>query len=247
MVSKQDFRKLNKYLWELPVEHRPDMRVPARLYGDSELLEDCLKDRSVEQLVNTATLPGLVGYTLAMPDIHQGYGFPVGGVAATDARTGVISPGGIGYDINCGVRLLASSLDRDEVVPHIEELASALYRNCPSGVGAAGSLRLTSDQLDEVLEEGALWALKQGMAREEDLDFTEENGTMAGARADKVSPHAKDRGRGQLGTLGAGNHFIEVDEVTEIFDAEGADALGLRIGLVVVQIHCGSRGFGHQV
>lgn len=247
MVSKQDFRKLNKYLWELPAEFRRDMRVPARLYADGELLEDCLKDRSVEQLVNTATLPGLVGYTLAMPDIHQGYGFPVGGVAATDARTGVISPGGIGYDINCGVRLLASALDRDEVVPHLEQLASALYRNCPSGVGTSGSVRLSDSQLDEVLEKGARWALGHGMARAEDLEFTEENGAMPGARADKASPHAKDRGRDQLGTLGAGNHFIEVDEITEIFDADGADALGLRLGLVVVQIHCGSRGFGHQV
>ncbi|MBI5877137.1 MAG: RtcB family protein [Chloroflexi bacterium] len=247
MVNKRDFRKINNYLWELPVTYRETMRVPARLYADNDLLEDCLKDRSVEQLVNTATLPGLVGYTLAMPDIHQGYGFPVGGVAATDARTGVISPGGIGYDINCGVRLLATSLDREEVTPHLSLLASALYRNCPSGVGTAGHVNLTNAQLDEVLERGALWALKHGMAREEDLEFTEENGTMPGARADKVSAHAKDRGRDQLGTLGAGNHFIEVDEVSEVFDAEGADALGLCLGLVVVQIHCGSRGFGHQV
>jgi tRNA-splicing ligase RtcB (3'-phosphate/5'-hydroxy nucleic acid ligase) len=246
-MHKKDFRKLSDYLWELPQEHRQDMRVPARIYADEHILEDALKDRSIEQLANTATLPGLVGYTLAMPDIHQGYGFPVGGVAATDARNGVISPGGIGYDINCGVRLLASNLDREELQPHLGELANALYRNCPSGVGAAGKLSLNDAQLDEVLEKGALWALKHGMAREEDLDFTEENGTMPGARADKVSAHAKARGHDQLGTLGAGNHFIEVDEVDEIFDAEGADTLGLRVGLVVVQIHCGSRGFGHQV
>ncbi|MEP7198905.1 MAG: RtcB family protein [Chloroflexota bacterium] len=247
MVNKKDFTKLNKYLWELPREFRQDMRVPARIYADDSILEESLKDRSIEQLANTATLPGLVGYTLAMPDIHQGYGFPVGGVAATDARNGVISPGGIGYDINCGVRLLASNLDRDELAPHLNDLATALYQNCPSGVGKSGQIKLNDAQLDQVLEQGALWALRQGMAREEDLDMTEENGTMPGARADKVSAHAKARGRDQLGTLGAGNHFIEVDEVEEIFDAEGADALGLRVGLVVVQIHCGSRGFGHQV
>ncbi len=247
MVNKKDFRKLSDYLWELPSEFRTDMRVPARIYADERILEESLKDKSVDQLANTATLPGLVGYTLAMPDIHQGYGFPVGGVAATDARTGVISPGGIGYDINCGVRLLASNLEREEVQPHLSNLATALYQNCPSGVGGKGHVRLDESQLNEVLEKGALWALGRGMAREEDLEMTEENGTMPGARADKVSSHAKERGRDQLGTLGAGNHFIEVDEVEEIFDAEGADALGLRVGLVVVQIHCGSRGFGHQV
>lgn len=247
MVNKKDFTKLNNYLWELPQSHRNDMRVPARIYADERILEEALKDRSVEQLANTATLPGLVGYALAMPDIHQGYGFPVGGVAATDARHGVISPGGIGFDINCGVRLLASKLDREALQPHLSNLATALYQNCPSGVGGKGHVRLNESQLNEVLEKGALWALQHGMAREEDLDFTEENGTMPGARADKVSPHAKERGRDQLGTLGAGNHFIEVDEAVEIFDVAGADALGLRVGQVVVQIHCGSRGLGHQV
>jgi len=223
------------------------MRVPARIYADERILAEALGDRSIEQLLNTTALPGLVGYTLAMPDIHQGYGFPVGGVAATDARTGVISPGGIGYDINCGVRLLASNLDTAELQPHMDGLATALYRFCPSGVGTTGNVRLNDRQLDEVLEHGALWALQHGMAREEDLDMTEENGTMPGARADKVSAHAKARGRDQLGTLGAGNHFIEVDEVDAIVDPEGAAALGLRPGQVVVQIHCGSRGFGHQV
>ncbi|MBI3732025.1 MAG: RtcB family protein, partial [Chloroflexi bacterium] len=247
MVNKKDFERLTPYLWQLPQTYRGDMRVPARIYASDAILEDCLRDRSIEQLVNTATLPGLVGYTLAMPDIHQGYGFPVGGVAATDARTGVISPGGIGYDINCGVRLLASNLETEEVRPHLKDLATALYHNCPSGVGTTGQLRLSDAQLDEVLEHGARWAMNHGMARAEDLEHTEENGTMPGARADKVSRHAKDRGRNQLGTLGAGNHFIEVDAVAEIYDAEGARALGLREGLVVVQIHCGSRGFGHQV
>ena len=247
MVTRQDFKKLNNYLWELPREYRQDMRVPARIYADEHILTAALKDRSIDQLVNTATLPGLVAYVLAMPDIHQGYGFPVGGVAATDARGGVISPGGIGYDINCGVRLLATNLEREELGSHLQVLATVLYRTCPSGVGSSGTIRLTTGELDEVLKNGALWALQHGMAREEDLDLTEENGSMPGARPDKVSPHAKDRGRDQLGTLGAGNHFIEVDEVEELFDTEGAAAMGLRAGQVVVQIHCGSRGFGHQV
>ena len=247
MVTRQDFKKLNNYLWELPREYRQDMRVPARIYADEHILAAALKDRSIDQLVNTATLPGLVAYVLAMPDIHQGYGFPVGGVAATDARGGVISPGGIGYDINCGVRLLATNLEREELESHLQVLAAVLYRTCPSGVGSSGTVRLTTGELDEVLTIGALWALQHGMAREEDLDLTEENGSMPGARPDKVSPHAKDRGRNQLGTLGAGNHFIEVDEVEELFDTEGAAAMGLHAGQVVVQIHCGSRGFGHQV
>ena len=247
MVNKKDFKKLNNFLWELPKEFRQDMRVPARIYADERLLEEALKDKSVEQLINSATLPGLVAYTLAMPDIHQGYGFPVGGVAATDARTGVISPGGIGYDINCGVRLLATNIERAELKPHLKDLATVLYQTCPSGVGAKGTIRLASAALEEVLRDGALWALRQGMAREEDLDMTEENGTMPGAQPDKVSPHAKDRGRDQLGTLGSGNHFIEVDEVDEVFDADAAAAMGLRAGMVVAQIHCGSRGFGHQV
>lgn len=247
MVTKKDFKKLNNFLWELPREFRQDMRVPARIYADERILEEALKDKSIDQLANSATLPGLVAYALAMPDIHQGYGFPVGGVAATDATNGVISPGGIGYDINCGVRLLATNIGRDEIQPYLNDLATVLYRTCPSGVGARGTVRLTTGELDEVLLHGALWALQHGMAREEDLDMTEENGSMAGSRPDKVSPHAKDRGRNQLGTLGAGNHFIEVDEVDEVFDADGATAMGLRTGQVVVQIHCGSRGFGHQV
>jgi tRNA-splicing ligase RtcB len=247
MVFKKDFTRLNASLWELPKAYRATMRVPARIYADDRILEEALADRSIEQLLNTTALPGLVGYALAMPDIHQGYGFPVGGVAATDARTGVISPGGIGYDINCGVRLLASNLEAAELRPFMGALATALYHFCPSGVGTTGNIKLNERQLDEVLEHGALWALQHGMAREEDLDMTEENGTMPGARGDKVSAHAKSRGRNQLGTLGAGNHFIEVDEVDTIVDTEGAAALGLRAGQVVVQIHCGSRGFGHQV
>ncbi|MCO6452063.1 MAG: RtcB family protein [Caldilineales bacterium] len=223
------------------------MRVPARIYADEAIVRAALEDRSIEQLINTATLPGIVSYALAMPDIHQGYGFSIGGVVATRESDGVISPGGVGYDINCGVRLLASDMEEGEVQPHLSDLATALYHKIPSGVGVAGFLRLSNQEIDEVLETGARWALRKGMARREDLTHTEEEGTMPGARADKVSDRAKKRGRDQLGTLGAGNHFAEIDVVDEILDERIARAFGLFPGQVVLQIHCGSRGLGHQV
>jgi len=223
------------------------MRAPARLYADEELLDDALQDKSVEQLVNTATLPGIVKYAIAMPDIHQGYGAPVGGVFATAVKDGVISPGAVGYDINCGVRVLASHISADEVRPHLNELASALYRNCPSGVGVSGSVDLRGDDLDDILNRGAQWALERGYARAEDLQHTEEFGQLATADSKTVSPKAKERGRDQLGTLGAGNHFIEVDRIAAIYDAASAKVLGLFENQVVTQIHCGSRGLGHQV
>jgi tRNA-splicing ligase RtcB len=244
---KQDFVKVSDFVWEIPVTFRADMRVPVRVYADERLLEDALGDKSLEQAVNAATLPGLVGYVVVMPDVHQGYGFPIGGVAATQLPDGVISPGSIGYDVNCGVRLLASRLEYEAVEEHLPDLATALYRNCPSGVGEKGSLRLTSAELDNVCREGARWALRQGYAREQDLQRTEEFGRIEGAQPEHVSARAKDRGRPQLGTLGAGNHFIEVDVVDQVFDAEAARVLGLSEGCLVAQIHCGSRGFGHQV
>jgi len=223
------------------------MRVPARFYADPELLEGALGDKSLEQLVNTATLPGTVKYALAMPDIHQGYGFPIGGVVATELPDGVISPGGVGYDINCGVRLLGTHLDKEEIDPHLDDLATILYANCPSGVGKGGNIRLKSGELDRLIEEGARWAVKRGYASEADLERTEEQGCIDGADAGKVSERAKKRGQGQVGTLGAGNHFIEVDLVDEVFDETAADRMGLAPGRIAVQIHCGSRGFGHQV
>ncbi len=247
MVSKRDFRRIGDYLWEIPSSFRQDMRVPARIYADDELLEATLGERSVDQLINTATLPGIIGYALAMPDIHQGYGFPIGGVAATRLPHGIISPGGVGYDINCGVRLLATHLTREQVAPHVGELATALYQNCPSGVGEKGSIRVTDAEFDELCIKGARWALGRGFARPEDLARTEESGCLAGADPDKVSKRARERGRPQVGTLGAGNHFIEVDQVTEIYDEQAARAMGLFQSQVAVQIHCGSRGFGHQV
>lgn len=247
MVKRADFKQVGEYTYEVPQGFRPDMRVPARFYADPELLQGALGDKSLEQLVNTATLPGIVKYALAMPDIHQGYGFPIGGVIATELPDGVISPGGVGYDINCGVRLLGTHLDIEEVSPYLDNLATALQANCPSGVGKGGRIRLQVHELDRLVEQGARWALKKGMATESDLERTEENGCIAGADAGKVSARAKDRGRDQIGTLGAGNHFIEVDVVDEVFDEVAADRMGLSPGRVVVQIHCGSRGFGHQV
>jgi tRNA-splicing ligase RtcB len=247
MVRKQDFRRLGRVLWEIPASYRSDMRVPVRLFADEALLEDALGDKSLDQAVNAATLPGLVSHITVMPDVHQGYGFPIGGVAASRVSDGVVSPGAIGYDINCGVRLLASRIPAESAAPQLADLASALYAHCPSGVGVKGNVPLSKKELERVCREGAEWALKQGFATRQDLERTEESGRMPGADPDAVSERAKDRGRGQLGTLGAGNHFIEVDRVDQIFDAEAARTMGLEQGMLALQIHCGSRGFGHQI
>jgi tRNA-splicing ligase RtcB len=247
MVQKGDFRRVDKYIWELPQDAREDMRVPARLFGDPELFDAAFRDRTVEQLTNTTTLPGIVKYALAMPDFHQGYGFPIGGVAAMRVDTGAISPGGVGYDINCGVRLLGSQIAQEEIGPYLEDLTAALHRACPSGVGGKGRVKVSERELDALVTQGAQWALKRGLARREDLAHTEEQGCLAGADPGKLSARAKERGRPQVGSLGAGNHFLEIDAVEEIYDGKVAQAFGLWAGQVAVQIHCGSRGFGHQV
>ncbi|MBC7242194.1 MAG: RtcB family protein [Anaerolineae bacterium] len=247
MVKKTDLRKIDEYLYEIPKEFRPDMRVPARLYADEAILEDALGDRSIEQLVNTATLPGVVRYTLAMPDIHQGYGPPIGGVIATRHPDGIISPGATGYDINCGVRVLVSNITADELRPHLEKLVNALFQNIPSGVGKGGAIRLNTKELDEVMVRGAAFAVERGYGSREDLERTEERGALAGADPAAVSRHARERGSPQLGTLGSGNHFIEVSVVEEVYDPEVADAWGLFPGQIAVWIHSGSRGLGHQV
>jgi tRNA-splicing ligase RtcB len=223
------------------------MRVPVRIFADERLLEAALGDKSLQQAVNASTLPGLVSHIVVMPDVHQGYGFPIGGVAATELPDGVVSPGAIGYDINCGVRLLASRIPLESVERLLPDLATALYANCPSGVGVKGSVRLSAKDLDQVCRQGAEWALDHGFARREDLECTEEGGRIEGAEANTVSARAKERGRPQLGTLGAGNHFIEVDVVDHLFHPAAAAAMGLEAGALVVQIHCGSRGFGHQI
>lgn len=247
MISKSDLERINEFVWQVPREYRGDMRVPARIWADEDLLDDALGDKSIEQLVNTSTLPGIVKYAIAMPDIHQGYGAPVGGVFVTSTRDGVISPGAVGYDINCGVRVLASRIRVDEIRPHLRDLATALYRNCPSGVGVGGSVELYGEDLENILNRGSEWALERGYAKPEDLPRTEEYGRIPYADANKVSHKARERGRDQLGTLGAGNHFIEVDRIASIYDAESARVLDLFEDQVVVQIHCGSRGLGHQV
>jgi len=247
MIRKQDIKRISDVKWEIPKSYRDDMRVPVQIFADERLLEAALGDKSLTQAVNASTLPGLVSHIIVMPDVHQGYGFPIGGVAATKLPDGVISPGGIGYDINCGVRLLSSLIPLDAAEPFLDDLATSLYANCPSGVGVKGSLRLSLKQLEAVCRIGSEWALKNGYARAEDLPSTEEGGKVPGADPSAVSERAMARGRPQLGTLGAGNHFIEIDVVEEIYHPEGARAMGLLEGHLALQIHCGSRGFGHQV
>ncbi len=240
--------KVDDYRWEIPTSYKAGMRVPGLLYADRDMLSHILKEHAVEQVANVAFLPGIINYSLAMPDIHWGYGFPIGGVAAMDMKTGVVSPGGVGFDINCGVRLLRTNLTEEEVRPKIRELVNTLFNNVPSGVGAAGKIRLRGDEIDEVLVKGSRWAVEQGYGKPRDLETTEENGEMEGANAAKVSERAKKRGNPELGTLGSGNHFLEVAVVNQIAEPDTASVMGInRIGQVMVLIHCGSRGLGHQV
>jgi tRNA-splicing ligase RtcB len=224
------------------------MRAPLRVFADAELLAQMRRDRSLEQLANVTTLPGIYGAALGMPDMHEGYGFPVGGVAATLAPDGVISPGGIGFDINCGVRLLASEVTLAEAQGLIEPLVHEVSRSVPAGMGRGGRTTFERADLDHVLAEGCSYLVrKKGLGRPEDLDFIESGGALAGARADAVSDRAKERGSDQLGTLGSGNHFIEVQVVEELFDKRAANAFGLFAEQIVILIHSGSRGLGHQV
>jgi len=247
MILKKDFRKINDYLWEIPQDFRRDMRVPARAYISEEMLEDALRDRSLYQLVNVATLPGIANYSLAMPDMHEGYGFPIGGVAAMDSKTGVISPGGVGYDINCGMRLLKSEYSEKEIRPHLEKLATEIQKEVPSGLGRGRQLKLDVSSINKVLEGGAQRLVEQGYGEGEDLESCESNGKLSQADASAVSNHAKNRGRDQVGTLGSGNHFLEIQKVDEIFDEKTAEVFGLFKDQVVVMIHTGSRGLGHQI
>ena len=247
-ITRDDLVKVDDCIYEIPRSYRSDMKVPARVFASETILEDILHDKSLWQLANVATLPGIVKYAMAMPDIHQGYGFPIGGVAATRIdQGGVISPGGIGYDINCGVRLLVSNITVDEIKPHLDRLATEIFNAIPSGVGKGGALELSMGELDKILRNGAPEMLKKGYGVQSDIDRCEEQGCMSGADPDLVSDRAKQRGADQLGTLGSGNHFLEIQHVTEIYDKEVAQAFGLFEGAVVVMIHCGSRGLGHQV
>ena len=246
-MNIQDLTRISEYEWEIPSSYRHDMRVPVRIFATRKLIEQVIKDKSLEQAVNAATLPGLVGRVVIMPDMHQGYGFPIGGVAATEYPRGVISPGAIGYDINCGVRLLASNIEFESAQKEMGMLATLLNQHCPSGVGKPGVVRVSVKELDHVLLEGSLWARRNGYATESDLARTEENGSINGADPGSVSPRAKQRGREQIGSVGAGNHFVEVDVIEQIFDEKAAAVMGLREGMLALQIHCGSRGLGHQV
>ncbi|RLE67746.1 MAG: RNA-splicing ligase RtcB [Thermoprotei archaeon] len=241
-------KKISPYLWEVPREYKPGMRVPGIIYASSKMIEHILKERVIEQVANVACLPGIVKYSLAMPDAHWGYGFPIGGVAAFDPeKDGVISPGGVGYDINCGVRLVRSDLTLDDLKPHLERLINALFNNVPCGVGVGGKIKLSPKEEREVLVKGARWAVEEGMGIKEDLEATEEGGELKGARPELISPKAYERGRGQVGTLGSGNHFLEVQVVDEIYDEKLAKTLGIFLGQITIMIHSGSRGFGHQV
>ena len=247
MISIQDLTRISDYEWEIPQTFRPDMRVPVRIFATHALLEHIAGDKSLEQAVNATTLPGLVGHVVVMPDMHQGYGFPIGGVAATEFPGGVISPGSIGYDINCGVRLLASSIQAEAATSHMHTLATLLNQYCPSGVGKEGIVNLNVPELERLMRAGSRWALKNGYATESDIARTEDGGCLEGANPAKVSERAKTRGRAQIGSVGAGNHFVEVDWVEAVLDPETAAVFGLQEGCLVVQIHCGSRGLGHQV
>lgn len=239
--------QVGPYLWRIPPDAKPGMRVPGLILADESLMAQIRRDASLEQVANAATLPGIVKASLAMPDIHQGYGLPVGGVVATDAKDGVISPGGVGYDINCGVRLLRTNLTVSDVQPRLRQLIDGLYGTIPAGVGSRGKVKLTATEERRVVVKGAGWAVEQGYGILEDLQRIESDGSLPEADPDAVSQHAYERGRGQLGTLGSGNHFLEVQVVAEIYDESAARVLGLFRDQVTVMIHTGSRGFGHQV
>lgn len=239
--------RVSPYLWRIPTETRPGMRVPGLVVADEPLMTAIRSDASLEQVANGATLPGIVKASLAMPDIHQGYGLPVGGVVATDAECGVVSPGAIGFDINCGVRLLRTGLEAADVAPRLGELVDGLFATIPTGVGARSTVALTPRDLPAVMEEGAAWAVAHGHGEWDVLDRVESSGRLAGARPDCVSPHARERGLRQLGSLGSGNHFLELQVVEDIYDAATAASLGVRAGQLTVMIHTGSRGVGHQV
>ena len=243
-------RRVSDTIWEIPTSYKEGMRVPARIYGTEKLIRD-MDDAVYDQVTNVATLPGITKYALCMPDGHFGYGFPIGGVAAMDIEEGgVISPGGIGFDINCGMRLLVTNLTYKEVKPHIKKLVDKLYERVPAGVGSTGFVKLSRNDFKQVVEQGAKWCINNGYGWEEDLELIEENGCIEGANADKISEKAIDRGFSQIGTLGSGNHYLEIQVAKKenIFEPELAKAFGItKPDQVVIMFHCGSRGFGHQV
>ncbi len=241
-------KKIDDYRWELPTAYKPGMLVPGLVFADETLLRQIAEEQALEQVANVATLPGIVGHSLAMPDLHWGYGFPVGGVAAFQVEDGIISPGGIGFDVNCGVRLIRTDLTEEQVREKLEPLVETLFGDVPSGVGSIGRIKVDMRDIDAVLSGGARWAVEHRFGWPEDLAAIEADGALPQADPDAVSQQAKQRGRGQIGTLGSGNHFLEVQVVDQIYDVAAGKAMGLdRPGQVVVFVHCGSRGLGHQV
>jgi len=240
--------KIDDCRWEIPQTYKAGMLVPGLIFANEAMLSHIWQEQVFQQVANVAFLPGIVGHSLAMPDIHWGYGFPIGGVAATRVKDGVISPGGVGFDINCGVRLLRTNLAREEVKPKIKQLVNELFVSIPSGLGSKGKIRVNEKELNEVLVKGSRWALEKGYGEANDIVVTEESGCFKGADPDKVSNKAKKRGIPQLGTLGSGNHFLEIEVVDEIYDRDAATAMGINdVGQVLLLIHTGSRGFGHEV
>ncbi len=249
MATVRDFKKISDTIWEIPPSYKEGMRVPARIYATQKLLEE-MDAGVIEQVTNVATLPGILDYAFCMPDGHWGYGFPIGGVAGMDASSGVISPGGIGFDINCGMRLVRTNLTYDEVKPHLRNLIDRLFARVPAGVGSTGFIKMSQSEFRHVVEQGARWAVKNGHGWEEDLELTEEKGCVVGADASKVSNKAVERGFKQIGTLGSGNHYLEIQVARpeNVFDADLAKSFGITMpNQVAVMFHCGSRGFGHQV
>ncbi len=246
-MSTNTPKKIGENQYQIDADSNLGMKVPVRIYADEPLLQKMLSDRTIMQAQNVSCIPGIVGQSIVLPDGHEGYGFPVGGVAAMDAEEGMISPGGVGYDINCGVRLLRSNLTEQTVRSKLKELVNDLFSSIPSGVGSKGAVRLTHSELDEVLVKGVSWAIDHGYGSSDDSDVCEENGQIKNADPNKVSDKAKKRGAPQLGSLGSGNHFLEVQKVTEIHDEEAANRMGIKEGTITILIHCGSRGFGHQV
>ena len=240
-------RKIGENQYQIDADSNLGMKVPVRIYADEPLMQKMLSDRTIMQARNVASIPGIVGHSVVLPDGHEGYGFPVGGVAAMDAEEGMISPGGVGYDINCGVRLLRSNLTEQTVRSKLRELVTDLFSSIPSGVGSKGAVKLTHSELDEVLVRGVNWAIDHGYGTSDDSDVCEENGQIQNADPNKVSDKARKRGAPQLGSLGSGNHFLEVQKVAEIHDEEAAKRMGIEEGTITILIHCGSRGFGHQV
>ncbi len=247
MSWKGDLERVDDHRWRIPKGSVPCMRTDAIIFASESMLPSISEDNSILQAANVACLPGIVGSSVAMPDVHWGYGFPIGGVAAVDAGTGFISPGGIGFDINCGVRLIRTDLREKDLTGRLGALMDTIYANVPSGLGSKGLGRLTRDQINDVLRNGSRWAVENGFGWDDDLDVTENGGCMSGADPSKVSDRAKERGIPQLGSLGSGNHFLELDIVDEVFDEETAGIFGLEKGTVTVTVHCGSRGCGHQI